>query len=924
MILSTCADAYVACSRVHEYLCCEEKSESKWSRYQNDNIMNKENIAILLQNTSFSWDTLDQTKKVIRNKELGEESEKLESVRHGFDGFKDINLTIYKKEFIVVTGLIGSGKTSFLNALSGFMNQIGGRIEVNGSMLFCSQPWIQNATLQDNVLFGSELDIEKYEQVISACSLASDISLLPAGDKTEIGERGITLSGGQKARVNLARAVYALCDIILMDDVLSAVDAKVGKDIMNNCMLGLLGNKTRILATHQLSLIGSADRIIFLNRDGTFDIGTFDELLLKNKGFVELMTYNSINEENNNKSASDDAEKHEDKARKSEEGTLIKKEERAINQLKFLVYKSYLSLGSGVLGVIGWSMVYLSNTILATFSQLFTNVWLSFWVDLKFDRSSNFYIGLYVMFSISSVIFLITELLSLVYLNNTASLKLNLMMTKSVLHTTMSFLDTTPVGRVLNRFSRDTEVLDTELGNQLRLASYSLSSIVGVIILCIVYLPWFAISLPFLAIIFTFITSYYQASSREIKRLESVQRSFVYSIFGEILSGMDTIKIYGVENFFNSKLNQLIDKMNEAYFLSITNQRWLGVHLTFVASLFALIITILSVESVFNINASSVGLLLSYVLQISTQLVPLMRSVTRIENEMNSVERINDYATNMVQESSYQINETLPKKNWPTDGEIIFENINMRYREGLPLVLHNLSIHVQPNEKIGICGRTGAGKSSIMTCIYRLNELQSGRIMIDDIDIATLGLHDLRSRLSIIPQDPVLFSGSVRRNLDPFNENDDIQIIEALIKVGLIGESEKEIMIQGNQNGSENKFHLDHIVEEDGINYSLGEKQLISFARALVRNNKILILDEATSSVDYETDAKIQATISRDFKNCTILCVAHRLKTIIHYDKILVLDKGSVIEFDKPLKLYKQNGVFREMCDKSKISEADF
>mmetsp|Transcript_5884 Transcript_5884/g.7152 ORF Transcript_5884/g.7152 Transcript_5884/m.7152 type:complete len:1359 (-) Transcript_5884:1928-6004(-) len=936
LVLSTCADAYVACTRVHEYLCCEERTTSELSCYLDESRkieMDEMNAAIIMKNASFNWKSFDKNdKEIIYTQSLDDYSieDKVDDERKIFNGLKDINLCIYKNEFIVITGLIGSGKTSFLSALSGFMNRSSGSAEINGSLLFCSQPWIQNSTLRENILFGSEFQEDRYEEVIDACSLSTDLKILSAGDKTEIGERGITLSGGQKARVNLARAVYADRDIILMDDVLSAVDAKVGINIMNKCILGLLKNKTRILATHQLSLIGSADRIIFLNGDGTYQIGTFKELQLTNKRFVELMTHNSFNDNKDIEKEGNDRDSDfvklasKDNSLKVSEGKLIGKEGRAVNKLSLQIYKNYLKFGSGVLGTLGWCAIYFSNTIFATFSQLFSNVWLSFWIDHKFGKPSNFYIGLYIMFSMLSVIFLVIELLSLVYLINTASLKLSLMSTKNILHTTMSFLDTTPIGRVLNRFSRDTEILDNEIGNQLRITSYSLSTIIGVIILCIIYLPWFAISLPPLAVIFTFMISYYQESSREVKRLESVQRSFVYSIFGEILGGMDTLKIYQVEDIFNKRLSELIDKMNEAYFISITNQRWLGIHLTLIASIFALIITILCVQSVFNINASSVGLLLSYILQITTQLVQLMRSITRVENEMNSMERINDYAVNLVQEAPYQIIETTPEPEWPSKGEIRFENVSLRYREGLPSVLNNLTFKIQPNEKIGICGRTGAGKSSIMTCMFRLNELQQGKICIDDIDISSLGLHELRSKLSIIPQDPILFTGTIRRNLDPFNEADDKLLLDALIKVGLISMSQREIMTLNYEDESGSKFHLNHVVEEDGNNYSLGEKQLISFARALVRNTKILILDEATSSVDYETDAKIQATIAEDFKDCTILCIAHRLKTIIQYDRILVLDKGNIKEFDRPLALFKHRGIFREMCDKSNIIESDF
>ncbi|KAH9202026.1 multidrug transporter [Zygosaccharomyces rouxii] len=937
-------------------------------------------VAMRMTDASFEWEDYEKIDIAVDKAEKNEEQvlpedensssdEPVALEKTSFKGFQNLNFDIKKGEFIIVTGPIGTGKTSLLSAMAGFMARSGGSVEVNGRLLSCGYPWIQNATVRDNIIFGSPYEKAKYRKVIKACSLDSDLEILPAGDMTEIGERGINLSGGQKARINLARCVYKDKDIYLFDDVLSAVDARVGKHIMDECLLGLLGQKTRILATHQLALIEKATRLIVLGNDGSFTIGTYEELQKSNSQLKKLLQFTSDKSEeddNDQKQNENDKEVHaedleglDEKAKigevakyegedemnweelkkqvsrksienKQKDGHITTKEERAVNSIKFRVYSEYLKAAAGK-----WRFVvipcYLLTIMGSAFCQLFASVWLSFWTENKFkNRSPSFYMGLYSFFVFGQYMFMNIQFTVLCFLGVTASKFLNLKAVKGILHTPLSFMDTTPLGRILNRFTKDTDSMDNELTEDIRLMMFQLGNIIGVIVMCIVYLPWFAIAVPFLLIMFVMIADHYQSSGREVKRLEAVQRSFVYNNLNEVLGGLDTIRAYRSQDRFLVKSDFLINKMNEAGYMVAALQRWVAIFLDMLAVIFALIITLLCVTRQFKISPSSTGVLLTYVLQLPGLLNTVLRALTQAENGMNSAERLVTYALDLPQEAEYRRPEMSPPENWPDRGEIKFEGVSFAYRPSLPPVLKNFSLNIGSGEKIGICGRTGAGKSTIMSALYRINEVIDGKIFIDNINIADLGLFELRSKLAIIPQDPVLFRGTIKKNLDPFGEKTDQELWESLVRGGAIApeDIEETKAQQPDASGSHSKmhkFHLEQKVEEEGGNFSLGEKQLLALTRALVRNSRILILDEATSSVDYETDDKIQSRIVEAFGDCTILCIAHRLNTILNYDRILVLEQGEVAEFDTPWNLFtKEDGIFKSMCERANIKKSDF
>ncbi|XP_072760188.1 multidrug resistance-associated protein 1 isoform X7 [Anoplolepis gracilipes] len=933
MMIGNIVQAYVSVKRINKFMNLEELDPNN---VQHDP---SESHVLVIENGSFSWDNEHIERPILQN----------------------INFHVEQGQLVAIVGTVGSGKSSLISALLGEMEKLNGKVNTKGSIAYVSQqPWIQNATLQDNVLFGKSLNKTVYNRVIDACALNPDLKMLPAGDQTEIGEKGINLSGGQKQRVALARAVYNDSENYFLDDPLSAVDSHVGKHIFEEVIgpNGLLKKKTRVLVTHSITYLPEVDNIIVLKDGEITESGTYKQLLEKKGAFAEFLVHHlqevhvddgseadlreikqqlestmgadelqqkltrvrsriseslsesgSITDRTDRKSLNGSLTRQystesqqsvnyvhsnsikEKEATKSNVGEkLIEVEKTETGSVKWKVYSHYLKS-------IGWFLsisTIVMNAVFQSFS-IGSSVWLSVWSndnltivnDTVDTAKRDMYLGVYGVLGFGQATFVVLSQTALVFGCLQSSKLLHSELLFSIMRSPLGFFDTTPSGRILNRFGKDIDIIDNILPPVLRAWLFCLAAVVATLVVISYSTPIFILVIVPIGAIYYFIQRFYVASSRQLKRLESVSRSPIYSHFSESVTGAQIIRAYGVQEQFIHESENRVDSNQVCYYPSIIANRWLAVRLEMVGNLIIFFAALFAVLSRDTMSSGLVGLSVSYALQITQTLNWLVRMTSDVETNIVAVERIKEYG-DTTQEAPWKNTEYTPPKEWPMHGRVDFKNFKVRYREGLDLVLNGLTFSVLGGEKIGIVGRTGAGKSSMTLALFRIIEAAHGKILIDDIDISKMGLHDLRARLTIIPQDPVLFSGTLRMNLDPFDGHTDEEIWRALEHAHL------KSFVKNLPNG------LSHEVTEGGENLSVGQRQLICLARALLRKTKVLILDEATAAVDLETDDLIQTTIREEFKDCTVLTIAHRLNTILDSNRVIVLDKGLIIEYDAP------------------------
>ncbi|CAK0836931.1 unnamed protein product [Prorocentrum cordatum] len=778
----------------------------------------------------------------------------------------------------VVLGAVGTGKSGLLQALIGDLGPQSGTVAVVGSIAYASQvSWIRNTSVKDNILFNSPFSEERYRAVLEGCALLPDLEALPNGEDTEIGEKGVNLSGGQKQRVSLARALYAAPHLLLLDDPLSAVDAEVAQKLLRTLRGPLVRGSSIVLCTNYVGAVAHADQVLLLERPDPArgsvaafcgppaefrqrypDVsGAHDGLQRQLSGApCELVE-------------GDGGEK------KKDSGRLVEREAERVGSVPWGVYRAYLGAGGGLC----LTAAVILGMILGQGVQTCADSWVSFWSDhsrgdAQPHVSSEAGLLGYVVLSFTAFfgIFATSSLFRLTALNAARSFHRQLL--EKMLQLPMSFYDTTPLGRVLNRFSKDVYTVDEQLQGVLYMYMTTLARVTATVVVIAVATPWFiAVVVPLLCL-YRAVQNYYVPSSRQLKRIESTLRSPIFSHFTESLEGVSSIRAFGQQAQFLEENAERLRRQMRAYYNNVSSNRWLAVRLETLGTTIVGAAGLLAVESRHTISAGLAGLSISYGLSVTQSLNWVVRMTSDRETAIVSVERIREYILLSPEPPRRCPRTDPPPGAWPTAGAIEFQDLKLRYRPSLPLVLQGFSLRVGAREKLGICGRTGAGKSSILNVLLRLVEPEEGRTMIDGVDIATLGLHRLRLSITIIPQDPVLFTGALRFNLDPLGQHSDGALWTALRRSHL--EAHVQTLggeAQGSGVPRDEAACLSSLVAEQGANFSLGQRQQMCLARALLCSNKILLLDEATSAVDQETDRRIQDTIREEFAEHTVLCI---------------------------------------------------
>ncbi|KAG0233737.1 P-loop containing nucleoside triphosphate hydrolase protein [Mortierella sp. GBAus27b] len=863
----------------------------------------------------------------------------------------NIAMTLRRDELLAIVGPVGCGKSSFCMALLQEMTLVSGTMDLAQrqsirstgqrpiAMSYSAQsPWIFAGSIRSNILFGSKYDRDRYNKIIKACELTRDLSLFPQGDATIIGEKGVTLSGGQRARVSLARAAYRNADVYILDDPLSAVDSKVGRALFDNCINGLLKGKARVLVTHQLQYIQDCDNVIVLEQGQITHQGPVDEVM---KAEVEIIQpgqdVNPVKDGSKTRTqfvnvlrefAKKAGEEPEDEdplgeaerpvqdqvldaagdikdqgagiPEKEDDGASIMEknlttEEVAEGETSFKAYVEFFRIGST------WSKLILTLVCLTAAQAIMVGgeFFLSKWSGQSFsEQERSYYPTAFGLFCLGTLI--MTLVRSFLFFDCLGASSRNMFraMLDALLRTDIDFFHANPHGRILNRFSKDMancdELLPYVFIDTVQVGFMLLGSIVTV---CVVN-PWIIISVPFILGGFVGLRALYITSSRQVKRIDSQSRSPIYSHLSETLDGLSSVRAFGVENQFMTEHIKTQEDNGRAFFTYLGMARWLGYRLDIVSALFLGITAIACVAVRDTQQASRAGLAMSSIIGLSGELQWAIRMSVEAAILMVSVERMMEYAQVKPEESErHQFNPDGPSvvpNGWPMEAKVTFTDMSLTYPRGEGPVLKNISLDFKAGERIGIVGRTGAGKSSLIGALFRLVETTTGNpphrggITIDGIDISKIGMHDLREKMAIIPQEPFLFRGTLRFNLDPFSQHQDVDIWAALEA------AELKRMVEGLQGG------LDAVVDDNGKNFSIGERQLLSLARAVLRRSKIIVMDEATANVDLQSDRMIQKAIQSLFQGATVFTIAHRLNTVIgNYDRILVLDQGQVMEFDE-------------------------
>jgi len=827
----------------------------------------------------------------------------------------NINLTVKTGEFICIIGEVGSGKSSLIQAILNnmiIMKNDKTKIIINGNISYVGQEaWIQNNTIQNNILFYRPYDSTKYQTILDLCELNQDLESFPGGDLTEIGEKGVNLSGGQKARISLARAMYCDNDIYILDDPISALDAHVGKNIMNNCIMGYLKGKTIILATHALQYAAFADKIYYMKNGEINWEGTYNELI-KQKFY-------SLFAEKINSKLEEDKEKEQDKnfnfgdnisnlkinhknLNKGKIQRITKDETKEVGSINKQVFFNYFSYIGGSYFCMALVTILLSWQGLKIMSDL----WLGYWSEHQGERSNIFFFSIYSITALGGSLFnyLRTRVITSGSIN--CSTKLHNQMITSLIRAPINlFHDTVPKGQIFNRLSKDLPTVDTYTMYWFMTLSAFGSSFLGAVLVCSLYEKECLIFLPIFIILCWFLYRFYINCSRELNRIEGVLNSPILNLVNETIPGTATIRAYNLQNKYIELFQEKVDEHYKLeYYINGTGQ-WYLLCLNLLSMLFLTYMVIMTLMHKNKFTPKIIGIILTYSLILQEDMIEFLSSFSNFENTMTKLERCLSY-TKLISERPNSLTSDLSLRDWPSKGEIVFQNFNVKYRNDTELVLKNINFHIKAGEHLGVVGRTGSGKSTITLCLFRILEAFSGHIYIDGVDISKVGLDKLRGSITIIPQDSTLMNGTLRYNIDPIKAFSDKEIIQVMKKIGF------DYII------NQHNLGLDQNISENGSNLSIGEKQLICITRAILRKTKIIVLDEATASIDYKTEEIIQKALNELLNDSTMICIAHRIKTVMNANKILVLENGEIAEFDTPKNLLEnKNSLFYDFYSKS-------
>ncbi|XP_052861311.1 probable multidrug resistance-associated protein lethal(2)03659 [Anopheles cruzii] len=857
-----------------------------------------------------------------------------------------VDLHVQPGTLVAVIGPVGSGKSSLIHAILGELPLESGNIRVNGRVSYGSQePWLFSGTVRQNILFGLPMDRERYRRVVKTCALERDFHLFPNGDKTIVGERGVSLSGGQKARISLARAVYRRAEVYLLDDPLSAVDSHVGRHLFDHCMRDYLRGRIVILVTHQLQYLQNADQIVVLKHGRVEAVGTYDKLRDSGHDFAQLLAAPSGREDDSTdtesfkRSGSLFRRQNSESSVDSNGPEADAPEAKAIGEkqkegsIGWDVYRAYFRASGGYFVVLTILFMFLLSQLCASGGDYFLTYWvnkveespesvdnsaggegLSLLDDLAANGSAlvgngtspndllpptddDRYIDIYIFTALTVATVVITLARSMFFFRTAmkASRKLHDAMFNGITRATMYFFNTNPSGRILNRFSKDMGQIDEYLPSVTVDVIQIFLSLIGIVVVVAIVNPYNLIPTVAIGVIFYFMRAFYLLSSRNIKRVEAITRSPIYSHLSASLSGLSTIRAFGAEKVLVHEFDSHQDLNSSAFYLFISTSRAFGFYLDVFCVIYIAIVTLTFFIS--GDSGGNVGLAITQALGMTGMVQWGMRQSAELENTMTSVERVVEYDDVDPEPALVSEGDRKPPPDWPAEGGVKFDKVSLRYapEPDSDRVLRDLEFEIAPREKVGIVGRTGAGKSSLINALFRLS-YNGGSIVIDARDTQQMGLHELRAKLSIIPQEPVLFSGTLRYNLDPFDEYPDEKLWRAL----------KEVKLEEAVN--ELPSGLSSKINEGGSNFSVGQRQLVCLARAILRENKILVMDEATANVDPQTDQLIQQTIREKFSDCTVLTIAHRLNTVMDSDKVLVMDAGKCVEFGTPYELLTTDG----------------